>query len=311
MVFVKSRLLKLLRENDVIHSGQQLSDRLGVSRVSVWKQIKALESVGYVVETTPNGYRLAEAPDIPYPWEFPRWETQIHYLPSVASTMEKARELAQKGCPEMSVVVADCQTLGRGRLQRQWISNKGGLYFTLVLRPNIELSNIARVNFQVAAMVTRLLRTHYNVNAGTKWPNDILVDGKKVCGMLSEVSAEGDVTAYINIGIGVNLNNTPPSDLVEATSIKALVGHSVVRNQFLGAFLEALEAQVKQGDWDDTFTEWKRYAVNFNRRVTVHTLRETITGMALDVDASGALMVKKENGEVVAIAFGDCFLDGP
>ncbi len=230
---MKSLLLKLLRKNDTICSGQQLSDHLGVSRVSVWKQIKSLESAGYEIETTPNGYRLLASPDTPYAWEFPRWETKIHYFPTVVSTMEKARQLAQKGCPEMSVVVADQQSGGRGRLQRQWISIQGGLYFTVVLRPRIELPNIARVNFQVAAIVARILRTLYHVNAGTKWPNDILIDGKKVCGMLSEVSAEGDMTAYINIGIGLNLNNTPPADVASATSIKALVGSPVVTQPLL------------------------------------------------------------------------------
>ena len=306
---MKSFLLKLLRENKTICSGQQLSEHLGVSRVSVWKQIKSLESAGYEIETTPNGYRLLSSPDTPYAWEFPRWEAKIHYLPSVVSTMEKARQLAQKGCPEMSVVVADHQTGGRGRLQRQWISSRGGLYFTVVLRPRIELPNIARVNFQVAAIVTRLLRSLYNVNAGTKWPNDILIDGKKVCGMLSEVSAEGDMTAYINIGIGLNLNNTPPTDVSNATSIKALVGHPVARNQFLNVFLEALEEQQQKGLWDDTFAEWKRYAINFDRRVTVQTLHETITGIAMDVDPSGALLVKTDSGEIANITFGDCFLN--
>lgn len=305
---MKSLLLKLLRENNTICSGQQLSDRLGVSRVSVWKQIKSLEAAGYEIETTPNGYRLLSSPDTPYAWEFPRWEKNIYYLPSVASTMEKAQELAQTGCPEMSVVVANRQTGGRGRLQRQWVSSKGGLYFTVVLRPRIELPAIARVNFQVAAIIARLLRALYDVNAGTKWPNDILIDGKKVCGMLSEVSAEGDMTAYINIGIGLNLNNTPPADMASATSIKALVGGSVSRNQFLNAFLEALEEQLQKDQWDGTFTEWKRYAVNFDRPVTVQTLRETITGIAMDVDASGALLVKTDSGELANVAFGDCFL---
>jgi len=306
---MKSQLLKLLRENATIRSGQQLSDRLGVSRVSVWKQIRALGSAGYEIETTPKGYRLRSSPDIPYPWEFPRWENMIHYFPSVVSTMENARALAQKGCPEMSVVTADRQTGGRGRLNRQWISNKGGLYLTVVLRPRIELPAIARVNFQVAAVIARLLGHLYHVQAGTKWPNDILIDGKKVCGMLSEVSAEGDMIAYINIGIGLNLNNTPPGNLSEATSVKAKVGCPVARNRFLSAFLDALETHLQQGQWDDTFAEWKQYAVNFGQRVTVQTLHETIKGTALDVDSSGALMVAKKSGEVVHIAFGDCFLD--
>ena len=137
------------------------------------------------IEASAKGYRLLGSPDIPYPWEFPDRETQIHYFDTLDSTMDKARELAGSGQPHLTCVVAGTQRKGRGRMQRTWWSYKGGLYFTLITRPAISPVQSARVGFAAALAVNRCLHRLHKLPAKVKWPNDILVEDRKICGILS------------------------------------------------------------------------------------------------------------------------------
>ncbi|GAF85753.1 unnamed protein product, partial [marine sediment metagenome] len=134
---MKGQILKILRKENEVVSGEMLSSELGITRVSIWKHIRRLRESGYSIIGTPKGYRLINSPDIPFSWEFPERESQIHYFSEVTSTMDVAKDLARKGCPDFTVVVAGHQKKGRGRLKRIWFSSEGGLYFTIVLRPKI------------------------------------------------------------------------------------------------------------------------------------------------------------------------------
>ena len=206
---MKGKILSELRTRNETVSGEYLSSTLGISRVSIWKHIHKLQELGYNIVSTPNGYQLIDSPDILYPWEFPDREDRIHYFPELTSTMDTARDLARKNCPEFSVVVAGRQTAGRGRLNRQWLSDDGGLYFTIVLRPDIAVPISSRVNFLASLTMARVLRDKYKIDAAVKWPNDILVDDQKLSGMLSELEAEADRVFFINVGMGINVNNNP------------------------------------------------------------------------------------------------------
>ena len=304
---MKSRILKILRHSEDIVSGQALSAQLGISRVSVWKHIQKLQELGYFIASSAKGYRLEYSPDEPYPWEFPDRESKIIYYEELASTMDVARDLARKGCPDFTTIVAGRQTSGRGRLKRKWLSDKGGLYFTIVLRPMLPPLLSFRVNFLASLTLAKTINDLFGVDARVKWPNDLLVDERKICGMLSELEAEADQVAFINVGLGINVNNDPSNIEPAATSLKAILGREVSKSDILAQFLNAFEQRMQNGGFDRVIEEWKAYTVTLNREVRVVTTREVFNGKAVDVDDSGALVLKCADGSIQKIFYGDCF----
>ncbi|MDX9785797.1 MAG: biotin--[acetyl-CoA-carboxylase] ligase [Desulfobacterales bacterium] len=242
-------------------------------------------------------------------YRIPGRENAIHYFPEIESTMDEARNMAQKGCPAFTVVVAEQQRKGRGRMDRQWVSTKGGLYFTLVLRPDINPADCGRVNFLVSVVLANLLRKEYHIDAGVKWPNDILVDGKKIAGMLSEMATDGHRVQYLNIGIGLNVNNDPCRVEPNATTMKMLLGERVRRTTLLGRFLNLLEEAMVQMTWEQTLAAWRNLTVTLGRPVRVVTTREIVEGTAMNVDDTGALILKTTAGTTQKIIYGDCFIN--
>ena len=197
---MKDKILATLRKAEKVVSGESLSSHFGVSRVAVWKHIQKLQAFGYDIQSTAKGYWLQSSPDIPFPWEFPQRLSQIHYVERTTSTMDIARDLARKGAPGFSVVVAGVQEKGRGRLRRTWQSPKGGLYFTMVVRPDLPPMLSPRVNFAASLILAKTLEAVCGIDVRVKWPNDLLANDKKISGMLSEMEAEGDLVSFINIG---------------------------------------------------------------------------------------------------------------
>ena len=304
---MKGQILNILKTEKEVVSGEMLSVRLGISRVSVWKHIKKLQEVGYNIEATPKGYVFISAPDALYPWEFGEKKHNIHYFDEVDSTMDIARELARKQCPHFSVVIAGHQKKGRGRLKRNWLSSEGGLYFTIVVRPKISPVLSLRVNFAASMILAQTLRNMFNINAMVKWPNDVLVDGKKISGILSEMEAEIDRVSFISIGIGINVNNDPTPYEPMATSLKKILGKEIPRIEVLKVFLHHFEDALNDEDFDHVVSEWKRYTETLNRHVRIVTTHEVSEGLAVDVDDNGALILKLEDGSVKKIIYGDCF----
>jgi BirA family biotin operon repressor/biotin-[acetyl-CoA-carboxylase] ligase len=304
---VKGQILNILKTETSVVSGEILSARLGISRVAVWKHIKKLQEVGYNIEATPKGYLFISAPDALYPWEFEEKEYRVHYFDEVDSTMDIARELARKDCPHFTVVVAGRQKQGRGRLKRTWLSSQGGLYFTIVVRPQIPPVLSSRVNFAASMILAQTLRNMFNINAMVKWPNDVLVDGRKISGILSEMEAEIDRVSFISIGIGINVNNDPTPHEPMATSLKKILGKKVPRIEVLKVFLDRFEDALNDADFDNVVSEWKRYTQTLNRHVRIVTAHDVSEGLAVDVDDNGALMLKLADGSVKKIIYGDCF----
>lgn len=304
---MKAKILKELRSRKDIVSGEYLSSTLGISRVSVWKHIHKLQELGYNVLSASNGYQLIGSPDILFPWEFAGRESSIHYFSELSSTMDMAKDLARKNCPDFSVVIAGRQTKGRGRLNRQWLSDDGGLYFTLVLRPDIPLPMSSRVNFLASLTLARVLRDMYQIEAAVKWPNDILVDDRKLSGMLSELEAEADRVFFINIGMGINVNNDPTGVEPGAISLKNMLGREISRVRLLSRFLDEFEERLKNAEFENIISEWKQYTVTLQRQVRIVTQREVTEGLAVDVDENGALIVKLADGSFKKIIYGDCF----
>ena len=304
---MKGKILAHLREADAVLSGELLSVKLGISRVAVWKHIQKLQDLGYDIVSKSNGYVLQASPDALYPWEFGDRQSLIHYYPQVSSTMEVARDLARKNCPHFTVVVADRQRKGRGRLQRKWRSAAGGLYFTIVLRPHLPVVDSPKINFTASLALANTLQQLFVLDTRVKWPNDVLINGKKIAGILSEMEAETDRISFVNIGIGVNVNNDPTSEEPMAESLCRILAKQLSRRSILEAFLSELEKWLDPSHFANVITEWKQKTITLNRSVRITTVQETSEGIAVDIDDNGSLILETADGQRKTIFYGDCF----
>jgi BirA family biotin operon repressor/biotin-[acetyl-CoA-carboxylase] ligase len=303
---LKGQILKALRERSGYLSGETLSEQLGVSRVSIWKHIHSLRKDGYVIEASSRGYRLISSPDLLLPYEFPDLEQEIHYFPEIGSTMDAARELAKKGAKEGTIVIAEAQTRGRGRLSREWLSPEGGIYFTLILRPRISPAYAPRINLMVAVAVAATIRKLLGLKAELKWPNDVLIEGRKVCGILAEIDAETDVINFVNVGIGINANTSIPQFEKTATSLKDVLGREISRKDFLRALLVEIERWRPLLMKVDLLEEWKKLSATLKKDVRIMSLGEEVLGQAIAIDATGALILKGKDGSLRTVLVGDC-----
>jgi len=306
----KQRIVQILSRHGAVVSGETLSAELGVSRVSIWKHIKGLIQDGTPIESSPKGYRLRLDDDNLHPCLFEDRQERIHFFQETKSTMDEATRLAREDCPDFTVALAQHQTNGRGRMQRAWISEKGGLYFTMILRPAIPLMLSGLVNLAAAIDMAELLSSRYGVEAGVKWPNDILVNGKKICGILSQMEAEGDQVVYLNIGMGLNVNNHPEKNEPNAVSLRSLLGRQVPRREILVGFLDVFESRMTAWDATQVVAEWKSRNVTLGKRVRVETLRQEVEGTAVDLDDHGGLILQMDDGSRQTVVHGDCFLLG-
>jgi len=322
---LKEEILKLLKKNPGTYvSGEEICQNLRVTRAAVWKQIQSLREEGYVIEARPRwGYRLLQSPDRLYPAEIKEGlgtlvmgQKKIIYCPTLVSTNDLAWAEAQEGCPEGTLVVAEEQTGGKGRLGRSWHSPYGqGLFFSLVLRPLVNPQEVARVTMLAAVAIASAIDKVTGLNAGIKWPNDLLVDGKKVSGILAEMQGEQDRVNFLIMGVGINVNhelNDFPEELQPvATSLKLAGGRQVERVRLLQACLESFEQWyflwLEQG-FAPVLARWKELSVTLNRAVRASTLKKTWEGWAQDVDEDGALLLRLPNGELQRLATGEVSL---
>ena len=238
------------------------------------------------------------------------------FLREVGSTNDLAKELAGYGAVEGTVVVAEKQTAGRGRLSRGWVSPKGGLWFSVVLRPELKPAEAVGLVFVAGLAVAEVLHELYAVKAETKWPNDVLVKGRKVCGILTEMNTTGEKVNYVTVGIGVNANfdveKAFPEELrANATSLENELGRKVRLEELFKALLEKLEniyeLFLKEG-FAPVLGKWKKYAGFLGCQVEVTSETEKLVGLALDVANDGALVVRLEDGTVKRVFVGNATL---
>jgi BirA family transcriptional regulator, biotin operon repressor / biotin---[acetyl-CoA-carboxylase] ligase len=309
----KEEILSVLREAGDYVSGESLAERLGVSRAAVWKHVHGLIKDGYGIDIQQGrGYRLLSIPDRLYPAEVHRGlQTEllgkrIVHLNTTGSTNTVARQMAERGVLEGTVVIAENQSRGKGRLGRKWVTDPGGAWMSIVLKPGIDPMHAAGITLLAAVSVTKALRGA-GLEAVIKWPNDVIVNGKKICGILTEMSAETDAVNFIILGIGVNVNNDVP--LETATTMKAELGHDVDRVKFVQSLLETLEEdyiKFKEEGFTPILWSWRRYSDTLGRPVEVTYQNEIIRGVARDVDEDGSLLVKTADGSIRKIVSGDC-----
>lgn len=306
---IKHDILKILylAKGDTV-SGVRLSDALDISRVAVWKHITALKETGVEIESCPKGYVLCNHDDLLLPFCFSsEIETNIFHFRELESTMDQAKALAKKDAPHLSVVIAENQTTGRGRLNRKWFSSKGGLWFTLILKPKTPPPLAYIYNFAASLSLSTSLKRLFDVDVSVKWPNDLLLNGKKLVGLLSEMETRGDMVEFVNIGIGMNVNNQPQKYEPKAVSLKDVLGKPVSRKLILETFLDDFQTRIQAIDCHRIIDLWKEQTSTIGSRVRIETLGDVYEGLAVDVDETGALMIQDNTGEIKKIIYGDCF----
>lgn len=307
---IKQQILEFLwQAKDKPVSGVKLSELLSISRVAIWKHISSLKASGTNILSGPKGYTLSNPDDLLMPFCFKKeYRPRIFHFQQLESTMDEARRLAKEGVSHLSVVIAEHQTVGRGRLNRKWFSSKGGLWFTLILKPGPLPPPLAYIyNFAASLSLSETLKELFNANVSVKWPNDLLLNGKKLAGLLSEMETRGDMVQFINIGIGINVNNSPEEDEPRAISLKNALGKDVSRKQLLEKFLENFERQTRHINCTDIINQWKKQTSTIGSHVRIETLGDIYEGLAVDVDESGALIIENDKGETRKIIYGDCF----
>jgi len=230
---------------------------------------------------------------------------EIHHFHQVGSTMDIARELARKGAAEGTVVVAERQTQGRGRLSREWQSPPGGIYFTIILRPRITPVYAPRLSLMASVAVANTVRELLGLDARLKWPNDVLIGGKKVCGILAEMDAGTGTVNFVNVGVGINANSTI-SQFESATSLKDELGRRISPKEFLASLLEEISRQYALLTEPELLEKWRSLSATLNRRVKITAPGEVIEGQAVDIDDTGALLVRGRDGVVRTALAGDC-----
>jgi BirA family transcriptional regulator, biotin operon repressor / biotin---[acetyl-CoA-carboxylase] ligase len=316
-------ILQVLRDAAEPISGEKLAIQLGLSRTAVWKRINRLKAQGYAIEGSPRrGYRLLTIPDKLLPEEIllglkTRYLTgPVHHFETLPSTNDLAKDLGARGAPEGTVVVAETQTQGRGRLGREWDSPPGvGLYVSLLLRPQLPPLELPQITLTTAVSMVRAVRRVTGVAPGIKWPNDLLLDGKKLGGILTEMESESDRIRYLVVGLGLNVNNPgfPPELAGLATSLALATGRSFSRVQLLQAWLEEFERlydRFLRQEFAEILEEWRRHAVTLGKRVTVRQGPREISGQAVDVAPDGALLLSMQSGEIVRVTSGE-IIPGP
>jgi len=309
MVNKKEIILELLyKARGETLSGVRISETTNISRVAVWKHIKALKQSGFPIDASPKGYILSSPEDLLLPFCFEEpVRNQILHFQEVETTMDTAKALARKGVPHLTCVVAEHQTKGRGRLNREWISSKGGLWFTLILRPLLPPPLVYIYNFAASLSLSRVLNRLFDVDVSVKWPNDLLLGGEKLAGMLSEMETRGEMVQFLVIGIGINVNNNPENKKFKAVSLKNVLKKTVSRKQILTAFLSDFQSNIQKIDCPDIINQWKKQTSTIGSRVRVETFDRVYEGKAVDVDETGALIIEDDRKKLKKIIYGDCF----
>ncbi len=321
----KEDVLKYLKEQQGEWvSGETLSNRMAISRSAVWKQVSRLRQEGYVIRSSPNkGYALSDISELLLPAEIGEGldtsifgKQDIVYEGELDSTNHKAKDLAVLGAPEGTLVVAEKQTGGRGRRGRSWFSpSREGIYASLILRPKLPPNEAPKITLLTGVTVAEAFMAVTPLKPAIKWPNDILINGRKICGILTETSMEMDAIHHVVVGVGINVNTRKfPDELKEiATSVFLETGQVfdrvVLLREFLNCFEKNYEHFLSSG-FGFIDKRWRELAIVLGREVTVHMIDTTCQGRAVELDGDGALIIQGKSGKRRRIYSGDIQIHG-
>lgn len=316
-------ILEQLREAKTPLSLHELVDRTGLNRSQISAALRSLRAIGYTITSVQRGIYILESSTyklIPHEIQRKLRTTfighEMRYYDSISSTNAVARDLTAHQDPASlhgTVIVAGEQTGGMGRLGRAWVSPKGGIWATIILKPRITIDRLFMLTMVGSLAVIRAIKKTAGIGALIKWPNDIYLGSKKVGGVITELSAEGPIVHYVLVGIGIDVNvpirDLPPRLRDSATSLAFELGHDVDRVALLSSLLREFELrynQVESGEYDTIVREWKSLSCTLEHRVRIHLGTRTFDGDAIDIDDYGALLVRKDSGTVERVIAGDC-----
>ena len=313
----RHQVLQALRDSETPVSGEQLARKLNISRNAVWKAIRALQAEGYRIDAAPNrGYRLTESPDIISEAEIRRWLTQaeIGNLMEIRGTLDStnnlAKELAAHGAPHGTLVAAETQTAGRGRFSRRFYSPPHtGVFISFILRPSLPAERAAMITSMAAVAVAQAIESLSGLHPGIKWVNDVIISGKKCCGILCEagVSCESGRLDWLVAGIGVNVGRMEfPPELAEiATSVENECGTPVCRSRLIAEIANHIAALYEKLDSGEFMAECRSRSVVIGRKITVLSGNEPYQAKALDIDDRGRLLILQADGTQEALNSGE------
>jgi BirA family biotin operon repressor/biotin-[acetyl-CoA-carboxylase] ligase len=318
-------LSALRRAGDDSVSGTELSLELGISRAAIWARIEELRGLGYDIEAGPHrGYRLLSTPDVLYAddllSQLGRTKVigrDIRVFEETTSTNDVIEKLARDGVKEGAVVFAESQTRGRGRLGRRWMSPaRKGLWFSVLLRPELQPQETTQLTVASATALARAIRSATGLQPEIKWPNDLLIRGRKLAGILTELHAELDRVKYVILGIGVDVNlnagDFPPDLRKGSTSLKVEAGRPILRSELAVGILRALDedyARVCSGRFSDVADEWEAACSTLGHEVIIRTGDRQIRGRAESLGEDGALLLRTDHGHLERIIGGDVTLE--
>jgi len=302
-------------------SGETLSSMFNVSRTAIWKNIRNLKSEGFVIESSPKlGHRLIRTSDLLLETEIKDGlktsvlgqNKFIHYT-ETDSTNLKAWELAMRGAPEGTLVISENQTKGRGRRGRDWVSMpEKGISLSVILRPRIEPAEALKLTLITSVALAETIISCTGLDVRIKWPNDLLISGRKIAGILTEMHTDTDEIRHVVVGFGLNVNTRTedfPVELREiATSLLIESGREFSRVALTRGFLELFEnyyLMLTSNNVTPVIQKWKDMADIHGRRITVQMIREQVTGWIVDIDRDGFLIIKDDNGKMHTIISGD------
>lgn len=313
---IRDKILEFLKKKPGYISGEEISEHLKISRQALWKHIRELKEIGYDIVAVPHlGYQLVSLPDRLLPFEVSHALNtkfvgkKIYYFDTVQSTMDIAWQLGMEGSPEGTLVLAETQSKGRGRLGRNWFSPKyKGIYLSLILRPKILPNQASILTLLAAVGVCEAIKEVAGLDCQIKWPNDILVRQRKLGGILTELNTEMDEVHFIVIGIGININNDKKGLVAGATSLKEQKKQSLNRTELLKEILRKIETNYlnfqKTGP-EPIIEKWQDYNITLGRRVRVFCHKEHLEGEAVDIDKDGGLLLRNDSGIIQKITAGD------
>ena len=306
-------------------SGQDLSDVLKISRVAVWKHIKKIKTLGYKIESKQKlGYRLIDNTEKLLPWEITRdLKTQligkrVYYFEEIDSTQNFAQNIAADKKENGTIIIAEKQTSGRGRLDRKWTSPKGGIWFSLIIHPKFDVSSSTLIPILSAVALSKSIKSVLDIETEVKWPNDITMNGKKVAGVLVDASFQTNSIDYLILGIGINFDIDAKKLEKRLTKTPNFYGIDSLRGKenktppktLLKEFLLQFEInllQLDKGEKSKIVKEWTKRAAGIGKKITINTSNGKISGISQGIDNDGALKIKTKN-ETKKIYVGDVVL---
>lgn len=320
---MKAAILKMLRETGGYVSGQEICEKLGVSRTAVWKVIRQLQEEGYQVEAVRSkGYHILDEPDVITAEEVESlMETEwagksVVYYPETDSTNLRIRHLGDEGAPHGTLAVADRQTAGRGRRGRTWESPGGScIYMSVLLRPDLIPEKAPVITLVMACSVAEGIMDCADVNLQIKWPNDIIAGGKKLAGILTEMSSQVDYINHVTVGVGINVNiQSFPEEIQTATSLFSETGKRVKRAPVIAAVMKHFEEDYKifmqTEDMSGLMEKYSSLLVNRGREVRILEKGAEHKGFAEGINRKGELIVRREDGTVENICAGEVSVRG-